>query len=138
MELFFWLNESRTESVRFAQFEKPEIDYYNDIPFRGKADIHLPGIIIDLKTTSDISRFNESSMHWNYDLQAALYLHLFKAFEFKYVVVDKKTLEVKFFSFEQGFVDSGYSKLNLATSNYNEYLENKEFYDKLHSSKALF
>jgi len=115
--------------VRFAHFEKPEIGYYNGLPFRGKADICLPGIVIDLKTTSDISRFDESALHWNYDLQAALYLKLFNAFEFKYVVVDKKTQEVKFFEFTDDFIQGGYEKLNIATDNYFNYLEDKSFYD---------
>ena len=93
-------NDEFRELVRFADFEKPEIGYYNNLPFRGKADICLPGIVVDLKTTSDIDNFEESALHWNYDLQAALYLKLFNSFEFKYVVVDKKTLEVKFFTFD--------------------------------------
>ena len=121
-------NDEFREIVRFAHFEKPEIGYYNNLPFRGKADICLPGIVIDLKTTSDISRFDEAALHWNYDLQAALYLELFNAFEFKYVVVDKRTQEVKFFEFTNDFIQSGYEKLNIATENYKKYLENKEFY----------
>lgn len=122
-------NDEFREIVRFAHFEKPEIGYYNDLPFRGKADICLPGIVIDLKTTSDISRFDESALHWNYDLQAALYLELFGAFEFKYVVVDKRNPEVKFFKFSSEFIESGYNKLNIATDNYYKYLADKEFYD---------
>jgi hypothetical protein len=122
-------NDEFREMVRFAHFEKPEIGYYNGLPFRGKADICLPGIVIDLKTTSDISRFDESALHWNYDLQAALYLKLFNAFEFKYVVVDKKTQEVKFFEFSDDFIQGGYEKLNIATDNYFNYLQDKSFYD---------
>ena len=122
-------NDQFRELVRFADFEKPEIGYYNDLPFRGKADICLPGIVVDLKTTSDISNFTEASLHWNYDLQAALYLELFGSFEFKYVVVDKKTLEVDFFTFSDDFIQGGYDKLNLATENYKKYIDNKDFYD---------
>ena len=122
-------NDEFREIVRFAHFEKPEIGYYNNLPFRGKADICLPGIVIDLKTTSDINRFDESALHWNYDLQAALYLKLFGAFEFKYVVVDKINPQVKFFKFSSEFIQSGYNKLNIATDNYYKYLADKEFYD---------
>ena len=117
------------ELVRFADFEIPEIGYYNGLPFRGKADILLPGIVVDLKTTSDISNFERSSLIYNYDLQCALYLELFSCFEFKYVVVDKKTREVEFVSFSSEFIQSGYDKLDLATENYYKYLENKDFYD---------
>lgn len=114
-------NDEYRELVRFAHFEKPEIGYYNGLPFRGKADISLPGIVIDLKTTSDINRFDEAAMHWNYDVQAALYLELFGAFEFKYVVVDKRTKEVGFYSFSDEFIQSGYNKLQMATDNYLKY-----------------
>ena len=116
-------NDEYRELVRFAHFEKPEIGYYNGLPFRGKADISLPGIVIDLKTTSDISRFDEAALHWNYDIQAALYLELFGAFEFKYVVVDKRTKEVGFYSFSDDFIESGYNKLMIATDNYLKYRE---------------
>ncbi len=117
------------ELVRFADFEIPAIGYYNNIPFRGKADVLLPGVVVDLKTTSDISNFEQAALLYNYDLQCALYLELFKCFEFKYIVVDKKTKEVKFVSFSSEFIQGGYDKLNLATENYYKYLENKEFYD---------
>ena len=122
-------NDEFRELVRFAHFEKPEIGYYNDLPFRGKADISLPGIVIDLKTTSDINNFSESALRFNYDIQAALYMELFDAFEFKYVVVDKRTKEVKFFTFNYDFIEEGIEKLNIATDNYKEYIKNKDFYD---------
>ena len=117
------------ELVRFADFEIPAIGYYNNIPFRGKADVLLPGVVVDLKTTSDISNFEQAALLYNYDLQCALYLELFKCFEFKYIVVDKKTKEVEFVSFSSEFIQGGYDKLNLATENYYKYLDNKEFYD---------
>ena len=122
-------NKEYKELVKDAEFELPAIGYYNDLPFRGKADILLNGIVCDIKTTSDISNFNESASMYNYDLQAALYLELFESFEFKYVVVDKKTKEVQLVEFDNEFIQSGYNKLNIATSNYQKYLENKEFYD---------
>ena len=122
-------NEDFKESVKKAEFEIPAIGFYNGLPFRGKADILLAGIVADLKTTSDISKFNESAMLYNYDLQAALYLELFGAFEFKYIVVDKKTKEVKFIEFSEEFINSGYRKLDKATENYYKYEENKEFYN---------
>lgn len=115
--------------VEGAEFEIPEIGNYNGFPFRGKADILLNGIVVDLKTTSDISSFYESANTYNYDLQAALYLELFGAFEFRYVVVDKKTLEVQVIQFDDEFIQRGYNKLNIATENYHKYFENKEFYD---------
>ena len=97
-------NKDFSRLVKQAEFEVPEIGYYNDLPFRGKADILLQGIVVDLKTTSDISRFSESALLYNYDLQAALYLELFGAFEFNYVVVDKQTKEVEFVTLSDDFI----------------------------------
>ena len=122
-------NKEFQKIVKEASFELPAIGYYNGLPFRGKADILLSGIVVDLKTTSDITKFNQSAQMYNYDLQAALYLELFDCFEFKYVVVDKRTKEVKIIEFDNDFIYSGYRKLNKATKNYCKYLENKEFYD---------
>ena len=122
-------NQEFSSLVNKAKFEVPEISNYNGFPFRGKADILLDGVVVDLKTTSDIDNFHQSAMLYNYDLQAALYLELFEAFEFKYVVVDKKTFEVQVIEFSDEFIQSGYNKLNIATENYQKYLGNKEFYD---------
>ena len=69
-------------------------------------------------------------MLYNYDLQAALYLELFGAFEFNYVVVDKQTKEVEFVTLSDDFIAGGYEKLKIATDNYKKYIDNKEFYEK--------
>ena len=122
-------NQEYKELVKNASFELPAVGYYNGLPFRGKADILLAGIVFDIKTTSDINSFEVAALLYGYDLQAELYLELFECFEFKYAVVDKKTKEVGFFQFDNNFIQSGYDKLNKATENYYKYLENKEFYD---------
>jgi len=122
-------NKDFSRLVKNAQFEVPEIALYNGYAFRGKADILLPGVVVDLKTTSNIDEFEQSALLYNYDLQAALYLELFGAFEFNYVVVDKKTKEVQFVTLSDDFIQGGYVKLKIATDNYNKYINNKEYYD---------
>ena len=122
-------NKEYQEIASKASFELPAIEYYKGLPFRGKADILLPGIVVDLKTTSDITKFDQAALMYGYDLQAALYLELFGCFEFKYVVVDKRTKEVQVRQFDNEFIQGGFEKLNKATENYYKYLENKEFYD---------
>ena len=122
-------NDDFKNIVKDASFEIPSISNYNGLPFRGKADVLLPGVVVDLKTTSDIDNFNQAALLYGYDLQAALYLELFESFEFKYIVVDKKTKEVKTIQFSDDFIQSGYDKLDLATENYYKYLKNKDFYD---------
>jgi len=122
-------NQQYKKLVKDAEFEIPAIANYNGLPFRGKADILLAGVVCDIKTTSDISTFEQAALLYNYDLQAALYLELFESFEFKYAVVDKRSKEVGFFEFNDDFIRGGYEKLDIATENYYKYLENKDFYD---------
>ena len=112
-----------------SRFEIPAIDTYNDLAFRGKADILKDGVVIDLKTTSDIKSFQRSAHHFSYDLQAALYLELFGAFDFKFIVVDKSTLDVGIFKCSQDFIDSGRRKLDIATERYYDYLQTENIED---------
>ena len=106
-----------------SKFEIPAIGLYGGLPFRGKADILKGGIVMDLKTTSDLRGFERAANHFSYDLQAALYLELFNAYEFEFIVVDKGTLDVGVYKTSQRFIDSGKYKLDLAIKNYETYLE---------------
>jgi hypothetical protein len=76
-----------------ATMETPGIKMIQGLPVRGKADVLRKGDdhIIDLKTTSDSSRFEQAIDHWGYDLQGALYLHLFDCTRFSFIVLDKIT-----------------------------------------------
>lgn len=79
-----------------AEVELPGIMMLDGLPVRGKADILRKdeNHIIDLKTTSDSSRFEQSIENWGYDLQGALYLKLFNCDRFSFIVLDKITGEV--------------------------------------------
>lgn len=115
-----------------AEYEIPEIGYYNNLPFRGKADILKDGVVMDLKTTSDLKSFERSANFFSYDLQAALYLELFNAFEFEFIVVDKNTLDVGIYKCSERFIESGKRKLDIATQNYEEYLNTPNIDDYVH------
>lgn len=115
-----------------AEYEMPEIGYYNGLPFRGKADILKGGIVMDLKTTADLKGFERSANFFSYDLQAALYLELFNAFEFEFIVVDKNTLDVGIYKCSERFIESGKRKLDIATQNYEEYLNTPNIDDYVH------
>jgi len=115
-----------------AEYEIPEIGYYNGLPFRGKVDILKGGVVIDLKTTSDLSSFERSANFFSYDLQAALYLELFNAFEFEFIVVDKNTLDVGIYKCSERFIDSGKRKLDIATQNYQDYLNTPNIDNYVH------
>ena len=79
-----------------ADKELPEIMMLDGLPVRGKADIirRDENHLIDIKTTSDSSRFEQSIEHWSYDLQGALYLKLFNCDRFSFIILDKITGEV--------------------------------------------
>ena len=78
--------------------------------------------IIDLKTTANIRDFMYSANKYSYDLQAALYLDLFDADDFIFLVVDKRTLDVGVYTITAGFIDSGLKKLQEATDAYKNYV----------------
>ena len=115
-----------------ASYEIPAINLYGGLPFRGKADILKGGVVMDLKTTSDLKGFERSANHFSYDLQAALYLELFNAYEFEFIVVDKTTLDVGIYKTSQRFIDSGRYKLDLAIQNYEKYLTTENIEDYVH------
>lgn len=107
-----------------ADFEVPQIDVIDGIPFRGKADIVQGTKIIDLKTTADLEGFNFSAYRFGYDLQAYLYLQLFpQAEEFIFVVIDKKTKDIGIFDCSEEFLESGKKKLEQGIENYKFFFE---------------
>tara|TARA_R110000772_G_scaffold89748_1_gene185769 strand:+ start:655 stop:1398 length:744 start_codon:yes stop_codon:yes gene_type:complete len=101
-----------------ATMETPAIQMVEGIPVRGKADILRvsENHIIDLKTTSDASRFEEAINHWSYDLQGALYLHLFNCTRFSFIVLDKITGSVSVRELSPAELKRGQEKLNKAIS----------------------
>ena len=107
-----------------ADFEVPQIDVIDGIPFRGKADIVQGTKIIDLKTTADLEGFNFAAYRFGYDLQAYLYLQLFpQAEEFIFVVIDKKTKDIGIFDCSEEFLESGKKKLEQGIENYKFFFE---------------
>ena len=103
-----------------AQFELPAINMIEGLAVRGKADIIKDNgkHIIDLKTTSDSSRFEQSINHWSYDLQGALYLRLFNADRFSFIILDKRTGEVLTRELTTAEIQRGEDKLMKAINIY--------------------
>jgi hypothetical protein len=130
-------NEEAAALLSGCEFEIPAIGEFMGLPFRGKADAKKGTTIIDLKTTANIQDFEYSAKKYSYDLQAALYLDLFDADDFIFLVVDKRTLDVGVYTITAGFVDSGLQKLQVATDAYKNYimsdydLEQYTFYGEL-------
>ena len=115
-------NEEAAALLSGCEFEIPAIGEFMGLPFRGKADAKKGTTIIDLKTTANIHDFEYSAKKYSYDLQAALYLDLFDADDFIFLVVDKKTLDVGVYTITAGFIDSGLKKLQEATDAYKNYV----------------
>jgi len=115
-------NERAAALLSGCEFEIPAIGDFMGLPFRGKADAKKGRTIIDLKTTANIQDFEYSAKKYSYDLQAALYLDLFDADDFIFLVVDKRTLDVGVYTINAGFIDSGLQKLQVATDAYKNYI----------------
>tara|TARA_R110000803_G_scaffold46269_1_gene97245 strand:+ start:1534 stop:2307 length:774 start_codon:yes stop_codon:yes gene_type:complete len=103
-------------------FEKPAIKMINGLPFRGKADAIKGRTIIDLKTSSGgLEKFKWSAKNFSYDLQTALYLSLFDADEFIFLVVDKDTKDIGIFECSADFIEIGREKVRKAMNVYKHF-----------------
>jgi len=98
-------NEEAAALLSGCEFEIPAIGEFMGLPFRGKADAKKGTTIIDLKTTANIRDFMYSANKYSYDLQAALYLDLFDADDFIFLVVDKRTLDVGVYTITAVFIE---------------------------------
>ena len=109
----------RTENV---EYELPGYATICDLPFKGKADIvnHDMKKVVDLKTTADISTFEEKITQWNYDSQAYIYEQLF-GYDFTWVAVCKRTNQVQVIHNEEKYRKSGRDKVERAAQIYKEW-----------------
>jgi hypothetical protein len=98
--------------------EKPGIGYIQGLPFRGKADCLRDDRIVDLKTTSDIDNWDYNMYYYGYDAQAYIYTRIFNKKSFTFVIVDKKTLQVKTYDATEDDIESGKEKVSEAIGCY--------------------
>ena len=96
--------------------------------WKGKADIvnHDEKLIIDLKTTADINKFNWSATKYNYDSQAYIYSKLF-GYEFLFIVIDKTTHQIGMFDCSPQFYESGKDKVQRAVDAYELFFATEDF-----------
>jgi hypothetical protein len=111
-----------------VDYEVPMVTELFDQQWKGKADIinHDEKLIIDLKTTADIQKFQYSASKYNYDSQAYIYSRLF-GYEFLFIVVDKKTHQVGLFDCSPGFYERGEDKVRRASEAYDLFYKTKDF-----------
>ena len=110
------------------EYEKPMIEKMFGNTWKGKADIvnHDEKLVIDLKTTADISKFNWSASKYNYDSQAYIYSKLF-GYEFLFIVIDKNTHQIGMFDCSPQFYERGEDKVRKASEAYDLFYKTKDF-----------
>ena len=81
-----------------TEYETPGIKEIEGEMWKGKADIinHNEKLVIDLKTTADITTFRWPASKYNYDSQAYIYSELF-GYEMVFIVIDKNTHQLGIF-----------------------------------------
>ena len=110
------------------EYEKPMITELFGNKWKGKADIvnHEEKLIIDLKTTADIEKFQWSASKYNYDSQAYIYSKLF-GYEFLFIVIDKTTHQIGMFDCSPQFYERGEEKVSKASEAYDLFYKTKDF-----------
>ena len=105
-----------------VEYEQPNIVELEGQMWKGKADIlnHDEKLIIDLKTTADLSKFKSSAYRYNYDSQAYIYQELF-GLPLEFYVIDKSTYQLAIFKPTEEFIQRGKEKVENAVFIYNTY-----------------
>ena len=113
---------------KLNDFEVPMFTELFGNKWKGKADIvnHNEKLIIDLKTTADIEKFQYSANKYNYDSQAYIYSKLF-GYEFLFIVIDKSTHQIGMFDCSPQFYERGEDKVRRASEAYDLFYNTKEF-----------
>jgi len=111
-----------------VEYEVPMITDLFGQTWKGKADIvnHDEKLIIDLKTTADIAKFQYSANKYNYDSQAYIYSKLF-GYEFLFIVIDKNTHQIGMFDCSPKFYERGEDKVRRASEAYDLFYKTEEF-----------
>ena len=119
-------NEAALKLMSDCEFEVPVLGEVMGMPFRGKADILGTNRICDIKTTSDIKAFPYSARKYGYDVQVYLYCELFNIdySNFKFLVVDKGSLDIGVWDVSEQFYLKGKEKVELGIETYKEYFQN--------------
>jgi len=111
-----------------VEYEVPMVTELFNNKWKGKADIvnHDEKLIIDLKTTADIEKFQWSANKYNYDSQAYIYSKLF-GYEFLFIVIDKNTHQIGMFDCSPKFYERGEEKVSKASEAYDLFYKTKDF-----------
>jgi len=116
-----------------VEYEQPQVAEIHGQMWKGKADIinHEEKLVIDLKTTGDIDRFQWSASKFNYDSQAFIYSKLF-GYEMLFIVIDKETRQIGLFDCSPQFYERGEDKVRKACDAYELFFQTDNFDHKQH------
>ena len=111
-----------------TEYETPGIKEIEGEMWKGKADIinHNEKLVIDLKTTADITKFKWSASKYNYDSQAYIYSKLF-GYEFIFIAIDKNTHQIGIFDCSTQFYERGADKVQRASEQYKLFYQSEDF-----------
>jgi hypothetical protein len=111
-----------------VEYEVPGIAEINGRLWKGKADIinHNQKLVIDLKTTADITNFRYSAQKYNYNSQAYIYRELF-GYELVFIAIDKTTNQIGIYDCSPEFYAKGKDKVERACEVYELFYENPDF-----------
>jgi len=110
-------------------YEEPGIKEIDNTWWKGKADCinKDQALIVDIKTTGDISRFKKSANIYNYDSQAYIYKEIF-GYDLVFLVICKKTHQIAIYDCSEEFYSRGQQKVKAAVEAY-ETLINDPLFD---------
>ena len=110
------------------EFEVPGVAQLGDNWWKGKADIinHNEKLIVDLKTTQDLDKFQWSAKKYNYDSQAFVYKNLF-GYDMIFIAIDKNTGQIGIFDCSDEFLSSGFNKVEKASEVYDLFYKTEGF-----------
>jgi hypothetical protein len=116
-----------------VDYEEPRVQRIHGQMWKGKADVinHEEKLVIDLKTTGDIDKFQWSANKFNYDSQAFIYSTLF-GYEMLFIVIDKETHQIGLFDCSPDFYARGEDKVRRACDAYELFYQTENFDHKQH------
>ena len=122
----FLRNEHALQLITNCEFEVPAIKMIHGYAFRGKADVLDSYRIVDLKTTSDLKAFPYAARKYGYDVQVYIYSELFnKPYEeFKFIAIDKGSLDIGIYDCSEAFYNSGKEKVTKAIETFETFFIN--------------
>ena len=113
-----------------VEYEVPNFGIVCGELWKGKADAvnHNEKLIVDVKTTSDITKFHISAKRYNYDSQAFIYKELF-GYDLVFVVIDKNSNQLGFYDCSENFYKTGREKAIQAVTSYRLYFKDQTEFD---------